>query len=54
MKKYKKLYLYLFNKVTDAIRLLEQKQCREAKDVLIAAQRECEDIYIEMTQSSDT
>ena len=52
MKIYKKLYLYLFNKVTHAIRMLEQQRYEEAKVILIDAQRTCEELYMESIQCS--
>ena len=44
---YKKMYLHLFNHVTDAIRLLENSQFDKAATLLKRAQCECEDLYIE-------
>ena len=41
---YEKLYHILFNAVTDAV---EQMPDSEARELLIRAQQECEDIYIE-------
>lgn len=44
---YKKMYLRLFNQVTDAIELLKQNRRVEAVNTLIDAQLECEDLFIE-------
>ena len=41
---YKRMYLYLFNRITDA---LEYKTIEEIKESLMKAQCETEDIYIE-------
>ena len=52
MADYKKMYFTLFNKVTDAIILLEDESDTRFENVSIAvevlknAQIECEDIYI--------
>ena len=43
MPDYEKLYHILFNAVTDAIELLPEG---EAKEQLIKAQQECEEVYI--------
>jgi len=43
---YRKLYLKLFNEVTDALELLQQARCAEAKALLIKAQQDCEELYI--------
>ena len=43
---YKKMYTTLFNAVTDALELLEDRQFEAAHLKLIAAQRETEELYI--------
>ena len=43
---YKKLYLKLFNAVTDAIALVDEGRPMTAKDVLILAQQDCEELFI--------
>ena len=43
---YKKMYLRLFNRVTDAIELLRHGCTEQALQSLIAAQQETEEIYI--------
>jgi hypothetical protein len=48
---YKEMYLHLFNKVTDVIKMLEEsnpnKAMGEAVAFLRMAQMKCDDIYIE-------
>ncbi len=44
---WKKLYLLLFNRMTDAIRQLERRNYGEAEALLRDAQREAETLYIE-------
>lgn len=45
-KLYKKMYLHLFNAVTDALRLLEAGNTWGAKKLLMDAQCETEEMYI--------
>ena len=40
------IYFHLFNRVTDAVRELEQQNYGNAKDILINAQQEAEEGYI--------
>ena len=42
---YKKMYLHLFNTVTDIIR--QEDMSPEAKERLMQAQLDCEEIYME-------
>lgn len=44
---YKKMYLTLFNAITDALELLKKGNSAEAAALLRRAQRSTEDIYIE-------
>ena len=46
MEEYKKMYLLLFNAITDALEQMEQQNYGTAKDLLIAAQQPAEEIYI--------
>ncbi len=46
MEEYKKMYLLLFNAITDALEQMEQQNYGTAKDLLIAAQQQAEEIYI--------
>ena len=43
---YEKLYHLLFNAITDALEQLEKQNYGTAKETLIAAQQEAEEIYI--------
>lgn len=45
-KMFRKLYFMLFNRVTDAIRALEAGDPALARQLLIHAQRECEEYYL--------
>ena len=46
MEVYQKMYTTLFNAVTDALEKTEAQNYGDAKDLLIAAQQQAEDIYI--------
>ena len=46
-------YTLLFNRVTDAIEALEQQNYGTARDILIKAQRDAEELYIEAGEASD-
>ncbi len=43
---YEKLYHLLFNAITDALEQMEQQNYGSAKDLLITAQQEAEEIYM--------
>ena len=43
---YEKMYLLLFNKITDALAELEKRNYGEAVDILQTAQKEAEEIYM--------
>ena len=45
MEVYQKMYTTLFNAVTDALEKIEAQNYGDAKDLLIAAQQQAEDIY---------
>ena len=47
MPDYKKMYLHLFNHVSDALESLEQQNFGQAKEILVAAQQQAEDEYVE-------
>ncbi len=53
MSLFRKLYFFLFAKVSDAIELLEKGECEEAKELLIKVQNECEDIYIDSDEDDE-
>ena len=44
---YKKLYFHLFNAATDALHAMEQQNYGQASAILIAAQQETEEMYME-------
>ena len=44
---YRRLYTMLFNSITDALECIENGDAEAAKAVLIKAQQNAEDIYIE-------
>ena len=46
MANYEKMYSTLFNAITDALEQIEQLNFGSAKDLLIAAQQQAEEIYI--------
>ena len=43
---YEKLYHLLFNAITDALEQMEQQNYGTAKEALITAQQEAEEIYM--------
>ena len=46
MPNYQKMYSTLFNAITDAIESIRQDNYGEAKEILIKAQQETEELYI--------
>ena len=44
---YKKLYFALFNRISDAVTALDQKDYSLARAILCAAQQEGEELYLE-------
>ena len=44
---YQKMYLHLFNAVTDALRALDEERPERAKVLLIEAQQKTESFYVE-------
>lgn len=46
MPEFKKLYLLLFNAITDALRLMKAGLTQEASELLIKAQQSSEELYI--------
>ena len=44
---FKTLYLHLFNRVTDALEAIRSGDSGRAAEILIAAQRECEEMYLD-------
>ena len=44
---YKKMYLSLFNSITDSLNALERLNFGQAADILRQAQSDCEELYVE-------
>ena len=44
---YRKMYTQMFNAATDALEMIEQQNFGRAREILIAAQQVCEEIYME-------
>ena len=44
---YKKLYFHLFNAVTDTLQAIEQQNYGQASAILISAQQETEEMYMD-------
>ena len=44
---YRKMYTRMFNAATDALEMIEQQNFGKAREILIAAQQACEEIYME-------
>ncbi|MBR4549985.1 MAG: hypothetical protein IKO83_08750 [Oscillospiraceae bacterium] len=47
---FKKMYLLLFNRVTDALDALAAGNTARAGEILVRAQQACEELYIEGTE----
>ena len=47
MTDYQAMYLHLFNRTTDAVTALEAMNIGQAKEILMQAQREAEELYME-------
>ena len=43
---YKNLYFHLFNQITDALEAMEGQNFGQARDILIRAQQETEETYL--------
>ena len=43
---YQKLYMLLFNAVTDSLEAMAAQNIGQARELLIAAQQRCEEIYM--------
>ena len=44
---YSKLYFHLFNAVTDALQAMEQQNYGQASSILMSAQQETEEMYLD-------
>lgn len=53
MQPYKKMYLFLFNKVSDAIGTLDAGEVGQARELLVSAQRQAEEMYLSDQQPDD-
>ena len=53
MPPYKKMYLHLFNAITDALRDMEREDYAHAQKILTTAQRWAEDRYIEAGEKKE-
>lgn len=53
MQPYKKMYLFLFNKVSDAIGTLDAGEVGQAQELLVSAQRQAEELYLSDQQPDD-
>lgn len=49
---YRKLYIFLFNKITDAIEQMDAGKPASAREVLVEAQREAEELYISRAEEA--
>ena len=43
---YKNLYFHLFNQITDALEALEEQNFGKVREILIRAQRDAEETYL--------
>jgi len=50
---YKKMYYQLFNAVTDAINALANSNTIQARWILVKAQQECEEIFLEGEEENE-
>ena len=48
---FKRMYLRLFNRITDALRALDAGDVERTRQILIAAQQECEARYVEAEET---
>jgi len=47
---FKRMYLLLFNRITDAIMALECGNVLQAKSILLRAQQEAENLYLDAAE----
>lgn len=50
---FQRMYLLLFNRITDAIEVIERGDAAEAKAVLIRAQQDAEELYLSADEESE-
>lgn len=47
---FKQMYFLLFNRITDAIEALRRGNSEKAREILIRAQQDAEELYVEGTE----
>ena len=47
---FKRMYLLLFRRITAAIKVLDQGDAGQARDILIRAQQDAEELYMKETE----
>ena len=50
---YRKMYYTLFNAVTDALNAMEQQNYGQARALLVAAQQQSEEIFMDSGEDED-
>ena len=50
---YRKMYYTLFNAVTDALEAMEQQNYGQARELLMAAQQQSEEIFMDSEEDAD-
>ena len=50
---YRKMYYRLFNAATAAIEELQRQNYGQAQEMLIAAQQDCEELYLQETEEEE-
>ena len=50
---YRKMYYTLFNAITDALEAMEQQNYGQARAVLMAAQQQSEEIYLDSEDETE-
>ena len=50
---YRKMYYTLFNAITDALSAMEQQNYGQARELLIAAQQQSEEIFMDSDEDED-
>lgn len=48
---YKRLYYFLFNQITDAVKMLGEGYERDALQILVDAQKKAEQMFVEGTET---
>ena len=49
---YQKMYTHLFNAVTDSLEAMDAQNFGQARELLIAAQQRCEEIYMDAEEKT--